>query len=460
MKDPLKKKKLIKISVFTTVLCSVLYIAGLFFRPVYLSWNNYDTIHGFYEQPDNTIETVFLGASVTARGFIPMQLYDDTGICSYNLGMEDQPMMASYYWLKECHSYHPDTLKNVILDTSMLRRNPEEAAFRKAFDQMHYGEVKKEAIGDLTDDLNGYLNYMIPLLSFHDRWKSLEKSDIKKFTLSANTCSRGYDLLFGKYINTTLSSDIAAPLYYPDDTVTPFTPNKTSLDYLEKINGYCNDNGLKLILVRTCCLRDWGSDKYNGVSAIADELGVPYVDFNCEPFLSETDFNFATDTTDGEHLNYYGASKQTGYIGSYLLENCTCTDIRNKEGYSFMSKESEESGNHYLYPALLDKINLYEDYMNAASKSGYTVSSNSDPSGSITVTIYDDRLDKKIQTAVFPSESDERISGDLNSELKKALSTGTDPEELPPVLKDLFLYNEYCETERQLAFRRAEGGGK
>ena len=62
-------------------LISVLLFGGvnLLFQPVWLEWTNYDTIHGFYEQPENTIETVFLGASIAINGFTPMELYEDMG---------------------------------------------------------------------------------------------------------------------------------------------------------------------------------------------------------------------------------------------------------------------------------------------------------------------------------------------------------------------------------------------
>ncbi len=45
------------------------------FQPAWTEWNNYDSFHGFYREPDNTIETIFLGPSLVINGINPMLLY-------------------------------------------------------------------------------------------------------------------------------------------------------------------------------------------------------------------------------------------------------------------------------------------------------------------------------------------------------------------------------------------------
>lgn len=47
------------------------------------------------------LKRIFLGASITINGITPTELYRDYGICAYNLGTEQQPVMASYYWMLE-----------------------------------------------------------------------------------------------------------------------------------------------------------------------------------------------------------------------------------------------------------------------------------------------------------------------------------------------------------------------
>ncbi len=98
-------------------------IVGLsnFLKPSFFDWNTYYTMNGFYEEPENTIETVFPGSSVVVRGIIPTELYEDYGICSYNLSLANAPMLISYYWPEEAYRLHSESMTTVVLDVSGLR---------------------------------------------------------------------------------------------------------------------------------------------------------------------------------------------------------------------------------------------------------------------------------------------------------------------------------------------------
>ena len=110
----MNKQQILKMTTF--IIIGALLISGIsyFSQPAWKDWNNYDTVHGFYEEPENTIETVFLGASIVINGITPTELYEDYGICAYNLATEQQPVLASYYWLEEAERLHGDTLKTVV----------------------------------------------------------------------------------------------------------------------------------------------------------------------------------------------------------------------------------------------------------------------------------------------------------------------------------------------------------
>ena len=116
----LKRKDIVKIGIFMLIAWMIFGILDYFYQPVWKSWNNYNTINGFYKEPANTIETIFLGASIMVNGITPTELYRDYGICSYNLGTEQQPVMASYYWMLEAERLHADSLKTVVIDASMF----------------------------------------------------------------------------------------------------------------------------------------------------------------------------------------------------------------------------------------------------------------------------------------------------------------------------------------------------
>ena len=116
-----------------------------FFLPVNYAWNNYDTIHGFYEEPEDTIEVLFLGSSYTISSVIPIELYEKYGICAYNMGTEQQPVLASYYWLKEVYERHSQSLKTIVFDPKRLFFPIDGASSQKALDGMHFSENKVNA---------------------------------------------------------------------------------------------------------------------------------------------------------------------------------------------------------------------------------------------------------------------------------------------------------------------------
>ena len=122
--------------VFVVVLVALVAAANSFLQPIWFYENNYHTYRSFYEEPPNSIETVFVGASMTLFGFSPMEMYAQDGICAYNLASTSQPMVMSYFWVKEADRLQGDTLDTVVLDVSMLRRTPQEEDYRKALDGM------------------------------------------------------------------------------------------------------------------------------------------------------------------------------------------------------------------------------------------------------------------------------------------------------------------------------------
>ena len=76
----LTPKILLRVCTFGALTLVVLLGLNSFFQPVWSKWNNYYTTKGFYEEPENTIETLFLGASVMQSSVSPMQMYDEYGI--------------------------------------------------------------------------------------------------------------------------------------------------------------------------------------------------------------------------------------------------------------------------------------------------------------------------------------------------------------------------------------------
>lgn len=368
-----KSKKICKTLIFVLIFILVGSWLTSVLQPDWTDWNNYDTTRGFYEQPDNTLETVFLGASIAVNGFTPMELYEDYGICAWNMATEQQPMLASYYWLREAYQYHAQTLKTVILDTSMLRYLPDEAYYEKALLGMRMSSNKLQAIKDISDSSDAFFSYLSSMFAYHTRWKELTESDFQILDHETNTSVRGYNFVTDRVIENYTYNQIGIPSYLPDEEAGILTLADEALFYLNKTVEFCEENGLQLILIKTPGSVSWSDAAHNAVQEIADEYQLTFIDFNYSPYLEEVGYCEATDSVDMRHMNYYGAEKMTQWIGEYLVENCGATDVRGDERYDFLEGELEDYGRN-IYSVELNEISDPVEYLNTVNEDGdYTV---------------------------------------------------------------------------------------
>ncbi len=363
-----------KIAVFLVGLFLCLSYLNQLFKPSWYDWNNYDTINGFYSEPHDSIETLFLGTSVMVSGISPMELYDAYGICSYNLGTEQQPMLASYYWLEEVYRLHSGSLKNVVLDVSSLRRSANLSFYRKAIDGMKLSPVKIRAVRDYTDDPSELISYLLPLSSYHTRWGSLTTQDFVSSDHVLKDYMRGYYLWSDPALIG--SSDVLKyiPVYDVDSAASETQFVTESLYYLKQMIDFCDENGLQLILIKTPMTNNWSSSDHNATQAIADEYGLEFLDFNFDPLLSELNYNTAVDSYDIIHLNYSGAKKLSLWMGQYLVDYCGATDVRGIPHYAYLEQQLQDyqqNVSDYMYlTTLTDPV----DYLSALCQNeDYTI---------------------------------------------------------------------------------------
>lgn len=369
----MRSVKIVKTVLFILIFALLFAGFNFFIQPVWTYLNNYNTIHGFYEEPEDTIETLFLGSSYMVNGVTPTELYDEYGICAYNLATEQQPLMASYYWLLEAYKYQSGSLKNVVLDVSMLRRDPPLSAYRKAFDDMRFSRTKYDAVRAYTEDLHEAVMTLFPAFSYHSRWSSLEQADFEKADYEPVLYLRGYDFNTERYSDLVPLGGIAIPEYVPDEDEEADEFEEKALDYFDRLASFCSDNGIRLVIIKTPIIGSWPSSSHNAAQALADDYGLEYYDFNYLPYLDEMGYNHDADSQDNGHMNYYGAHKLTMWLGDYLVNECEAADVREDERYAFLFDESEEYAADIRERVRMENIIDPCDYIAEFKKRGYSV---------------------------------------------------------------------------------------
>ncbi len=368
-----KAKPFVRASVFLVVAVFVISMISSFFQPVWLEWNNFYTTKGFYKEKKNTIETVFLGASTVLSGVNTMMLYENFGLCAYNLSTEKQPLLGSYYWLEETYRLHPETLKTVFLGASALRFEPSEIGFHKAIDNMKLSKAKYNMLLDYYDgDVEEARAGLLPLYFYHSRWDSLTVQDFDKHNYNPVNGTRGYNFsatVYGWFKTPdSKMSELAL-----DKNAEPAELLESSVQYFEKIVDFCNEKGIKLVLIKTPA-RKWSSSLHNAASELAKSHNVEYYDFNFSPYSDEINYvDFVDTLDDGRHMNYYGASKLTNWIGKYIVEECNGTDVRNDSKYDFLKDQQKEFNRRYYSQIELQATEDIADYLTKAINEDTTV---------------------------------------------------------------------------------------
>lgn len=257
-------------------------------------------------QPENSVDVLFLGDSEAYSSFVPLSLWQQTGIPSFVCSSLDQKTYETVELLQTALSCQKPRL--VVLETNVLYR-----------------------VYPSTDRLAPMVESRIPALRYHDRWKSLTKADF--FSLphfTAESPLRGYHLLL-----TAQSADTDGYMR-PMEEWEPLS--RSNLGDLRKIRDLCRENGAELLLFSAPSPANWTMRRHNTVTDTAESLGVPYIDGN----LLDLGIDWNTDTYDGgDHLNYRGAQKVTAWLGTYLADTYPLENRRSDDRFAQWDRDAE-----------------------------------------------------------------------------------------------------------------------
>ncbi len=270
--------------------------------------NNHET---FYDWEPDTIDVIFIGGSMSYTAFSPIELYEKHGISSYNLGTSNQSMLAGYIWALEAAEHH--SYKAIVAEAMAV--------------PMSHGDIATDIRSLYSMGINhnylrlagvykrNFYKVVFPVFVLHDGWEINEltfKSEIDE----NRRYLRGFVPLASeageKYQN---------PLVTGDETATAYL----KFPYLDKLREYCDEKGIKLILVKSLMasneLNRWDDGYHNRLQEYADQYNIPFIDFNTREYIEAAGLNISTDVAaDLRHMNLSGAEKATDFIGKYLLQ--------------------------------------------------------------------------------------------------------------------------------------------
>lgn len=329
-------------------------------------------VQGYYEEPGQSLDVLFLGASTVRNGMSPMQMFEEYGFTGYSRATSVQAPVISYNLLLE--TMETQSLKAVVIDATALVQKTDnveemEGKYHEAIDYMPMSKYKWNIISSITEK-EGYspLDFLFPVYRYHDRWSELEKQD---FTYQSWRKDYPYK---GQYPILTIRKYAFADDYMKEGVLqdTNHELNNESAYYFDQIAEICSANGIEMVIVKTP-VSSWDWAKHDLVEKYAGLSGAAFIDFNVPSLQEEIGFDPASDfCDDGRHPNITGARKMSSYVGKYLADSCSLADRRAVKGYEKWQEDSK------LYERLLYGRNIMEEtnlisYLEMVNREGYTV---------------------------------------------------------------------------------------
>ncbi len=307
----MKRKAFFGIVCFLTVFCLLFSQVNQLFRRKTLTgiWDHTTKIAGFYNEPENEFDLIYLGSSNTYCSFSPLAVWEKIGVKSYVLATQRQPVWASYYYLRE--SLKTQRPRVVVMDALMFSKHQEyydDGVNFSFMDNIPFSKNKIE-LAFASAPKGERLPLLIPLIKYHSRWNELSEEDYTYDQKSLHDPWKGYVLL----------DETAENIQKPDVSGIKLHAElaEKELFYFHKIRTLCQENGIQLIFVKTPSNpTETAQAHYNTFDELCREYDIPFWNFNTQ--YDEIGLDLNTDFYDKSHLNYRGAEKFSNYFAEKI----------------------------------------------------------------------------------------------------------------------------------------------
>lgn len=289
-----------------------------------------DEIHAFYNEPEDSIDVLFMGSSPILRGVSPMVMWNQQGFTSYVRASALQAPAVTYGLLEESLEYQNPELvvllcDNIFLDFDYAER---EGDLRRALDGMKISKYKFQIVSEITaaDDRQTLLSYLFPLFRYHERWKEVDWAEAEPTPLMKHSFKKGNVYLRG-----------GEPLEYPENFmestgVTMPNFNENAKSYIEKTIQLCKEKNIPVLMLHMPKM-SWSYEQSMAMENFAKEMDVDYLDCDREEIRTQLDLDPAVDYYDQGHMNLGGSIKLSQWFGAYLDSTYDLPNHKNEEKY-------------------------------------------------------------------------------------------------------------------------------
>ncbi len=351
-------KKILKALLFTALAVLMLRSVRTLFHGIEV--RPYNSIAGFYQEPKNSLDAVFVGGSNTYEFFQPPLAWEDHGIAVYTLTAPGMPVRALKYMMREAYKKQPDALLIVNLNEIKVDWFTYGYVHHLA-DNMPFSKNKVDMVRELAP-LAGFesfwdqMEFYLPTLRYHSRWMELLSSDFYRRPDGFKGASTA---------DVFLNSGSDLTTYYQT------TNQRTALTAYQEIVvndmiEFCNEHSDAKVLFVFVPQIQSNANIIGQYNEITDRLTAAGLDvFNSFSDIEVMNVDLRGDFYDENHMNVHGSLKFTEYFANYLIEHYGFTDKRGDPVYASWDDAAER------YAAVIGTGAL--DYERAHAVMDYTL---------------------------------------------------------------------------------------
>lgn len=333
-----KKKRIVRFVVFLVITALIsAYTVTLFSFPSGLGADCIkERFNCFYEQEDDTMDAIFIGASGIDRYWVAPQAYEDTGITVFNFTSSSLPVVTIKYMIKEAlKTQDPELL---IIDLRTTYKSPDgiaETFIRRVTDNMKWSENRLDCIDASLDYLRKADNeideddpsWYFSFLKYHSRWAGgITTRDL--VDPAPSTDYMGYAAHQPNIYKMKDLGDVE-----PVTDREPLDPDTE--DLIVDLCEYLDTLDQEVLFIETPNAPIYDEEvRINTAKDLVASMGHEVLDCQDERIYEEMGLDFSTDFYNAGHTNIVGALKFTKWMQEYLIENYDLPDRRGDERYS------------------------------------------------------------------------------------------------------------------------------
>ena len=291
--------------------------------------DGYINISEFYQQQDDSLDAVYIGASTGFLYWNSAIAWNEYGITVYPYSCNANTFFSTKYIIEEARKSQPDT-KFIVNVNSLTDDELSVMSMHNIINCMPFSLTKLKMIDHLCDmgDYEGKdrAEFYFPLIRFHQAWPDLY------FTSKIDLGPTGYKgaSIFYRYLEESV--DVTDLYVAPEKNI---ELSEKIVSSTESLLSYCDEENIEVVFVVVPQARDnqYEMDRLRTFADFISDKGYTVLDFS-ENFDEEINLDMTKDYFDGRHTNIHGSIKFTHYLSKYLIDEYGFEDKRENEEYS------------------------------------------------------------------------------------------------------------------------------